>query len=133
VIGKLSDTPGWQPTQAGKVDAGKAYARALATGRFLNYSRPAILELNDFVLTIQSTMQHSPSQTTENVADARENHGDRVIADMLANLGMEEGRQGVPVEPLSKLDEVMLKYGLKPKPEDDGSFDTGDEPANSFE
>ena len=80
---KQSDTPGWFSTKEGKLSLLGDYRKALASGEFINRSYQAIREAREYVFTATGSVEHARSINTVDPTGARENHGDRVIADAL--------------------------------------------------
>lgn len=81
---KTSERPGWIASPKGKRTLLEDYRDALQTHQFINRSREALEECRNFRYNIQSQIEHSGQVTTDDPSGARENHGDRVIADALA-------------------------------------------------
>jgi len=86
---KVSDFPGWWSDANTKRELLTDYHLALKEGRFFNLSREALNELLEYVFA-GNTIEHSRALSSPDVSGARENHGDRVIADSLANWGRRE-------------------------------------------
>lgn len=87
---KQSDTPGWFSTKEGKLALLGDYRKALASNEFINRSYQAIREAREYVFTAAGSVEHAKSLNTVDPTGARENHGDRVIADALCYRGMKE-------------------------------------------
>jgi len=87
---KQSDTPGWFSTKEGKLALLGDYRKALAASEFINRSYQAIREAREYVFTATGSVEHARSINTIDPTGARENHGDRVIADALCWRGMKE-------------------------------------------
>jgi hypothetical protein len=83
-----SRTPGWVSSKPNKYLLLGDYRRDLAAGVFINPSGPAVEELLQYVVDDDGYPIHE--KLTEDTAGARLAHGDRVIADALANLGRKE-------------------------------------------
>lgn len=81
---RASDSPGWNSTPDGKRALLEQYAAALKSRLFVNRSELALRECLDFRYTQTGRIEHSREQNKDDPAGARENHGDRVIADALA-------------------------------------------------
>ncbi len=79
-----STHPGWNTTPDGKRALLEQYASALKGRLFVNRSEVALRECLDFRYTQTGRIEHSREQNKDDPAGARENHGDRVIADALA-------------------------------------------------
>lgn len=106
---RVSDSPGFTSQPANKATLIKDYAYALATGRMTNLSKDSLVECLEFVYEDSGYITHSKSKgAAVDPSGARENHGDRVIADALAwklaapivreNLGETRGESDVPRE-----------------------------------
>ncbi|HVL15835.1 MAG TPA: hypothetical protein VM529_24905 [Gemmata sp.] len=80
----VSDTPGWYPHPKSKRLLLEEYRSALASGQFVNYSGKALEETLKFVYTDRGNVEHGGEASRDDPSGARENHGDRVIADALA-------------------------------------------------
>lgn len=86
---RVSDLPGWFSSGKSKLALLGDYRTSL--GRtFINRSRSAVSECRFYIQTISGAISHSKSVHTDNPTQAREQHGDRVIADALASRGLRE-------------------------------------------
>lgn len=83
LVKKKTMIPGWVPTRPNKRALLGEYGRALYLETLMNYSEPALLETLQYVF-VNNTVEHSAASTCIDPSGARENHGDRVIADALA-------------------------------------------------
>jgi len=92
-----SDNPGWVPNEKTKRLLLEEYRDALQTKRFLNPSWDALEECLAMRYTPSGAVEHSGEQAKNSPADARQNHGDRVIADALAWM-LASGREAQRVE-----------------------------------
>ncbi|MBN1460884.1 MAG: hypothetical protein JXA57_15230 [Armatimonadetes bacterium] len=81
---EVSTTPGWWSTREAKYTLLSEYRRALGTGAFRNHSQQALLECEEYVFIAGGAVAHAGSVATEDPSEARDNHGDRVIADAVA-------------------------------------------------
>lgn len=88
---KESDRPGWLNTVRTAEMLLSDYRTALATRRFINYSPEALKECLMFEYNGRSEIVHSQIELKDDPSGSRANHGDRVIADALANR-MAEGK-----------------------------------------
>ncbi len=79
-----TDLPGWVNNRPEKRLLLEQYKNALQYRKFLNPSREALLECLSFKYTAEGGVEHTGEAAKNSPADARENHGDRVIADALA-------------------------------------------------
>ena len=82
--GKVSDIPGWYPSNDQKRILLEEYRAALDARRFVNRSTQALRECLAYRYTPQGTVEHPQDSGGEDPTGARVNHGDRVIADALA-------------------------------------------------
>jgi hypothetical protein len=80
---KSTDNPGWSPTPDNKRNEFAAYRSALSTRRFINRSHAALEECLHYIHTAQGTIEHG-GDGNDDPTGARVNHGDRVVADVLA-------------------------------------------------
>lgn len=87
---KVTDTPGWYSTRENKLALIGEYRRALNESAFKNRSFEAIRECRFYVFTPAGGVAHSRSVNTVDPTGARENHGDRVVADALVWKGLKE-------------------------------------------
>ncbi len=92
--GTPSDVPGWHSTRETKRSMLGQYRAALGNGRFVNHSHAAVQELKQYVYTLSGGVDHSRAERSEDATGARENHGDRVIADALCSLILGEAGTG---------------------------------------
>lgn len=87
---KSSQNPGWWSGKGGeKREMLGSYAEALKTGSFVNHSKIALGEAKLYMHFPDQTIAHIASADLEDPTGARDNHGDRVIADGLCNMGIE--------------------------------------------
>jgi hypothetical protein len=84
----VSDEPGWHPTVENKKDVLGEYRRALGKGLYVNRSVYALDECKDYVFSSTGSVEHKKNITITDMSGARDNHGDRVIADALTWFGM---------------------------------------------
>ncbi|MFW6032942.1 MAG: hypothetical protein ACOCTI_06175 [Phycisphaeraceae bacterium] len=90
-LGKPStDTPGWYATRENKLTLLGEYRRALGAQEFINRSEEAVKECREYVFQPSGAVEHSRSASTVDPTGARDNHGDRVIADALLWKGLRE-------------------------------------------
>lgn len=81
---KVTDIPGYFLTADNKLSLLGAYRKALDCGAFTQRSYEANRECLQYVFTTKSTVEHAGSRNTVDPTGAKDNHGDRVIADALA-------------------------------------------------
>ena len=79
-----SDVPGWWSTAENKKSMLGVYRKLLSAGEINNWSKPAISELREMIYNSVGKVVHSGELRTQDPSGAKENHGDRVIADGLA-------------------------------------------------
>ena len=84
VSNKASNVPGWYSTREEKVALLGNYRQMLANDNFHNPSRDGIKELREYVFSQTGGVVHSRSRYAADPSGAKDNHGDRVIADALA-------------------------------------------------
>jgi hypothetical protein len=86
-INRRSTTiPGWASTNDSKKTLLGAYSRAINEELIRNYSFEALSECDNYIYTATGQVEHSASLHTIDPTGARENHGDRVIADALLHM-----------------------------------------------
>jgi len=81
---KVSPIPGWWSVRETKLLLLGNYRKALQGGQFINRDRESILECEYYVYLPNGSVAHNTSVSTPDPSGARDNHGDRVIADALA-------------------------------------------------
>jgi hypothetical protein len=85
---KVSDVPGWYSTRDTKLAILGDYRKALSSSDFINRSYQALRECREYIFTQSGTVEHARSINTIDPTGAKENHGDRCIADALLYKGM---------------------------------------------
>ncbi len=93
---KLSLIPGCFLNPKEKLAVLGGYRKALQDGTIIQRSHDANAECLQYVFTTSNTVEHSSCRNTIDPSGARDNHGDRVVADALANKGMDTS--GTPIE-----------------------------------
>jgi len=91
-----SDRPGWGSGREAKRELLGDYGAALVNGSFLNRSRESLAEMRQYVFLPDGGVDHVAAQQSRDPSGARDNHGDRVMADALAWLGMRDERPNKP-------------------------------------
>jgi len=91
---RRSKKPGWTTQRKSKRELLGAYAYALGEGLFINPSRIALSECKEYMIMANGRIEHVAAENTDDPTGAGENHGDRVIADALANWVLYEAREG---------------------------------------
>ena len=107
---KITDKPGWFSTDPTKLIVLGAYREALGNGVFLNPSVEALEETLHYNYLPDGTVAHADSVTCPDPSGARENHGDRVIADAVAFMIRTKSQAGQQRE-----EEVFIPEGLTMK------------------
>lgn len=80
---KASDIPGWQSTSDSKKSILGEYRRSIVDLTFVNRCAEAINECRHYVFYANGTVAHSDSTDSPDPTGARDNHGDRVMADAM--------------------------------------------------
>lgn len=86
---KVSNIPGWAPTREGKKVLLGNYRLAVENETCINRSKEALQECLEYIFD-QQGVSHARASDKEDPSGAKDNHGDRVIADALAWHGMSE-------------------------------------------
>lgn len=81
---KESDTPGWWTTKDSKISLLSEYQRAISVAECVNRDEVALRECEQYVVSQTGGWEHIGSIASQDPTTARENHGDRAIADALA-------------------------------------------------
>ena len=95
--GKQSNKAGWHSSKETKRVLLTDYRSALGSGLFTNPSQAAMDECSFYIEMSTGSLEHSKSQRTEDPTGARDNHGDRVIADALCSMMMNKTKF-VPID-----------------------------------
>lgn len=85
---RVTTRPGWYAGKQQKIYLLGEYRKALALEEFINRSRIALKEAMEYIYSNAGGVEHATSMNIQDPSGAKENHGDRVIADALANLVM---------------------------------------------
>lgn len=118
-----SDVPGWYATPQTKQTLISAYQKALAEDKFVNYSYDALHECLQYVFTKAGGVEHGGAINPADPSGAKQNHGDRVIADALAWRGCcerpvrekEAPKEEVPYLSFGWRQEQRRRTGLRDK------------------
>lgn len=86
IVHKVTDKPGWYSNDENKLVVLGDYRESLGRRSFINRSEDALRETLAYNYTPGGTVAHAEATTTSDPSGARDNHGDRVIADALANM-----------------------------------------------
>lgn len=81
---KTLDQPGWYASVNSKRPLIEEYMAALQKRQFVNFSEAALRETLDFYYSDAGVPIHAAEKGKDDPTGARDNHGDRVIADALA-------------------------------------------------
>lgn len=95
---KPTTVPGFYTTQPSKSMLLGRYRSCLADGSFENHSRMAVRELRSYVYRDNGAIVHAGTINSNDPTSARDNHGDRVIADALACMLTVQRPEAVEVE-----------------------------------
>jgi len=85
---KITDEPGYYLTGQTRESLLEDYRAALSEHRFINQSETGMAECLQFIRKTDGTIEHSASANAQDPSGARTAHGDEVIADALASLGL---------------------------------------------
>src|SRR3990172_910862 len=114
---KPTKDPGWQSSKTSKNGMLSKYRWSLTEGFFENPSEEALNECSHYQVCAGDKVMYIAGTTDDNdPMNSNENHGDRVIADALANLAMEELGGGAA----GQINNPRIKRGNFNPPE--GSF-----------
>lgn len=95
-VGKrISDEPGYFLNPEARTHVLENYRSALGKSSFINRSILGLEECRQFIVKPGGLAEHSQSASSQDPSGARSAHGDEVIADALANLGLSE-RERLP-------------------------------------
>lgn len=104
-----STRPGWHSDPKNKSILLEGYRQDLGT-KFVNRSEDAVDECRQYV-NRGNTIVHSKGDTEVDPTGAKENHGDRVIADALLNKCFQDLNPEVEIEKVSGSDVPYHSYG----------------------
>jgi terminase large subunit-like protein len=90
----FSGIAGWYNEKDLKAVLMREYRRALSTMKFVERGLASVEELENFVVEADGSIMHVGSKTKEDPTGARENHGDRATAGMLACFAIAEQSKG---------------------------------------
>lgn len=96
---KRSNKPGWGSGKEPKRLLLERYGKALQESQFINHDAEALNECREYVFFPDGSVDHARSRNVIDPSGAKDNHGDRVIADALACLGLLGARWGADPEP----------------------------------
>jgi hypothetical protein len=86
----VSDIPGVATTKETKLMFMGEYRSAVEKGECINRSKEALLETLEYIFSPNGGVEHSRSQSKTDPSGAKDNHGDRVIADALSWKALKE-------------------------------------------
>lgn len=110
----ISDEPGVYLNPKDKQALMEDYRDALGTHRFINRSASGMEECLQFIRFPDGTIEHSSAARSQDPSGARTAHGDEVVADALACLGMtDNGAAKIPEE--FELPVGSLAYRMREK------------------
>jgi len=89
----ITDEPGYFLNSQAKTVVFEDYRDALANSRFVNRSESGMNECLQFIRKADGGIEHSSSLNSQDPSGARTAHGDEVVADALANIGMTERQE----------------------------------------
>ncbi len=87
---KTTLTPGWHSARGTKQALMSEYRAAVEKQKIINRSEEALKECLEYIYDKSGGVSHSKEDNNDDPTGARDNHGDRVIADALALRGMKE-------------------------------------------
>ncbi len=87
---KVSEIPGWAATAESKMTLLGNYRDAVEGQKYVNRSRVALEETLEYIFGPTGSVMHARSARKGDPSGAKSNHGDRVTADALAWLGVNE-------------------------------------------
>jgi hypothetical protein len=91
---KQSDFPGFYSSRPTKIVLLGEYRRALIDGKFQQVSESSIAEAEEYVFSADGDIRHAKSANFVDPSGARDNHGDRVIADALLYMALKGDAKG---------------------------------------
>ena len=110
----ITDEPGVFLNTVAKVSLLEDYRDSLGSHRYINRSDAGLTECLQFIRKQDGSIEHSASASSQDPSGARTAHGDEVIADALASLGMTDTQgQKQPEEP--ELPVGSLAWRMKQK------------------
>jgi len=87
---RVTDEPGYFLNPEARTHVFENYREALGAQTFINRSGPAYTEMLQFIVKPGGTVEHSKAANSQDPSGAKSAHGDEVVADALANLGLSE-------------------------------------------
>ena len=89
----ITDEPGYFLNPSAKTSVFNDYRDAMVNHRYINRSDIGMAECLQFIRKPDGTIEHSMSANSQDPSGARTAHGDEVVADALACLGVEERQE----------------------------------------
>jgi hypothetical protein len=86
----ISDEPGVFLNPTARTALLEDYRDALGSHKYINRSERGMVECLQFIRRQDGTIEHSASANSQDPSGARTAHGDEVIADALASLGVSD-------------------------------------------
>ena len=87
---KTTLIPGWHSSKETKLLLVGEYRAAIEKNKIINRSKEALEECLEYIFDKTGGVSHSKEDNKDDPSGAKDNHGDRVIADALAFRGMKE-------------------------------------------
>lgn len=116
----FTDEPGVFLNPPQKTALLEDYRDALGRHRFINRSEPGMLECLQFIRRMDGTIEHSSAANTQDPGGARTAHGDEVIADALACLGVTDTLGEILRGHEAEIPENCLAMRMKKRKEEAG-------------
>ena len=121
----ITDEPGYFLNPQAKTSVFEDYRDALGSHRYINRSATGMDECLQFIRKPDGSIEHSASLNSQDPAGARTAHGDEVVADALACLGMDERQESrEPSEPSVPVGSLAWRMQQKSLAEAEASSDT---------
>ena len=124
---KVSQIPGWPSTKEGKLVLLGDYRDAIEKSQCINRSKVALEECLEYIFDSAGGVSHSREANKDDPTGAKDNHGDRVIADSLAwrllkskKTDPERPRSKVPVGSLAWRNRLREETRREKESENDG-------------
>ena len=96
----ITDEPGYYLTPKARESLLEDYRAALVDHKYINRSEQGMKECLQFIRKNDGSIEHSASANSQDPSGAKTAHGDEVIADALASLGVNEySSQPEPTQP----------------------------------
>lgn len=110
----VTDEPGYYLTAKARETLLEDYRHSLSEHKYINRSKPGMKECLHFIRKSDGTVEHSASANSQDPSGARTAHGDEVIGDALASLGIGEV-ESTPKPQEAELPEGCLAWRQKRK------------------